>query len=304
MEYDLVILGGGPAGLTAAIYAGRYNLKTAVISNNFGGTANLAGEVENWPGIIGSGIEIMKTVKEQAEKFGAEFLSLNITSVKKDGEIFIIQNEKEEIRAKSIIVALGTQHRKLGVSGEGKFLGKGVTYCAICDGNFFRGKTVSVIGGGRSASRAALYLSDICEKVYVIYRKGKLRCEPIECQRLESKENVEFVYNSNVTEIIGENFVQKIKVLQENPGEEKQEKEIELNGVFIEIGADPSIVAVKDLGLELKGGYIVTDKNCKTNVKGVFAAGDITDNNVKQMINASGEGAVAAMSAYDYLIKK
>ena len=299
MEYDLVILGGGPAGMTAAIYAGRYNLKVALISNNFGGTANLAGEVENWPGAISSGVEIMKSIKEQAEKFGAEMKTLNVNSVKKDGEFFVIQNDGEEIKAKSLIVAFGTQHRKLGVPGEGEFLGKGVTYCATCDGNFFRNKTVAVVGGGRSATKAALYLSEICEKVYLIHRRNNLRCEPIECQRIENKENIELIYDANVKEIIGENVVKKIKVLQNDA-----EREIDVNGVFIEIGANPSTETLSELGLELENGYIKTDKETKTNVEGVFAAGDITNNNVKQMINAAGEGAVAAINVYDYLMKK
>ena len=299
MEYDLAILGGGPAGMTAAIYAGRYNLKVALISNNFGGTANLAGEVENWPGMISNGVEIMKNIKEQAEKFGAELITKNISSVKKDGEFFVIMSEDEEIKSKALIVALGTQHRKLGVPGEGEFLGKGVTYCATCDGNFFREKTVTVVGGGRSATKAALYLSDICEKVYLVHRRDSLRCEPIECKRIESKENIELLYNANVKEIIGENIVNKIKVLQNDT-----ERELEVNGVFIEIGANPSTETLSELGLKLENGYIVTDKETRTNVEGVFAAGDITNNSVKQMINAAGEGAVAAINAYDYLTKR
>ena len=298
MEYDLVILGGGPAGMTAAIYAGRYNLKVAVVSDNFGGTANLAGEVENWPGVISSGVEIMKNIKEQAEKFGAELLTKNISSVKKDGNMFVLKSEDEEIRAKALIVALGTQHRKLGVPGEGEFLGKGVTYCATCDGNFFRNKIVAVVGGGRSATKAALYLSEICEKVYLIHRRDNLKCEPIECERIGAKENIETIYNANVKEIIGENIVNKIKVLQND-----EEREININGVFIEIGSNPSTESLNELGLNIENGYIVTDKETRTNIEGVFAAGDITNASVKQMINAAGEGAVAAINAYDYLMK-
>lgn len=304
MEYDLIILGGGVAGMTAAIYAGRYDMKTALISTNFGGTGNLSGEVENWPSMISSGPEIMAKVKEQAEKFGAELITANFESVKKEGDIFIVQTEAGEFRSRALIIGLGTQHRKLGVPGEGEFLGKGVTYCATCDGNFFRGKDVAVIGGAGSAAKAAIYLGNICNKVYVVYRKGEVRCEPIEMEKMQAKDNIEFVYWSNVKEIIGENKVEKIKILQDTPEKEPEEKELNVDGVFIEIGADASLKGLDELGLELDEGHIKTDKNAMTNIEGVFAAGDITNNKVKQLINAAGEGAVAAIEAHEFLMRK
>ena len=155
-HYDLVVLGAGPAGLTAAIYAGRYNMKTLVIGKSIGGTANLAGEIENWPGYVGSGMELMVKFKEQAEKFGAKFLESEVEKVEKDDNGFVLHLMDKEIHGKTLIVALGTEHRKLNIEGEKKYLGKGVSYCATCDGNFFRNKEVAVIGGANSAAKAAL----------------------------------------------------------------------------------------------------------------------------------------------------
>jgi thioredoxin reductase (NADPH) len=300
MIYDTIILGGGPAGLTAAIYAGRYNMKTLVIADNFGGTANLAGELENWPGYIGPGMQLMATIKEQAEKFGAELITGNVQEIKKDNNEFILNyNESETAKGKTIIVALGTKHRKLGIPGEKEFLGKGVSYCATCDGNFFRNKKVAVIGGNDSAAKAALYLADICEKVTIVYRKDKLRCEPIYLEKIEKNEKIEIIYNSNPKEIIGETLVKELKIESEG-----KESSIEVSGVFIEVGATPATELVKDLKLELENNYIKTDKHTKTNIPGVFAAGDITNSAMKQMITASGEGAIAAHSAQNFILNK
>jgi len=302
--YDLLVLGGGPAGLTAAIYSSRYDMKTLVVSKDFGGTANLAGEVENWPGFVGAGIELMQKFKEQAESFGTEFLSGVVDRVERDGELFCINVNGEEIKGKTLLIALGTEHRQLGIQGEKKFLGKGVSYCATCDGNFFKGKRVAVVGGADSAAKAALYLSGICEKVNVIYRRHEMRCEPISLKRIKDKENIEVFYHSNPTEILGEGKVQKIKILTEEPEKDKVEREIDVEGVFIEIGATPATEVIEGLGLELDGKYIVVDRDAKTNVEGVFAAGDVTDNSLKQIVTSAAEGAIAAKSAHEYLMGK
>lgn len=298
MVYDTIILGAGPAGLTAAIYAGRYNMKTLVLSSDFGGTANLAGEVENWPGVIGAGIEIMSKIREQAEQFGAELVTANVQEVKKEGNEFVVKyNEGEVASSKTLIVTLGSKHRKLEIPGEEEFLGKGVSYCATCDGNFFRGKTVAVIGGSDSAAKAAIYLGDICEKVYIVYRRDKLRCEPIYLSNIEKNDKIEIVYGSTPEEIIGGNLVEKLKIKKGDSF-----SELGVNGVFIEVGSTPSTELVASLGLGLENGYIKTDKAAKTSVKGVFAAGDITDISMRQMITASGEGAIAAHSAQNYIM--
>lgn len=304
-EYDVLILGGGPAGLTAAIYAARYNLSTIVISKDIGGTANLAPEIENWPGFIGSGMELMQKIKEQAKGFGVEFMQGEIHSVERLQKLFKITVGEKELFGKTIILALGTEHKKLDIKGEKEFLGKGVSYCATCDGNFFRNKNVVVVGGANSAASAALYLSTLAKKVYILYRKHEMRCEPISLNKLKEKGNVEIVYFAKPLEIRGENKVTNIKVLIEEL--DKPEKTIELNvdGVFIEIGAKPVTDIIKNLGIELDcDGYLKTDKEMKTSAEGIFAAGDNTDNTLKQIVTAAGEGAVAAKTVQEYLKTK
>ena len=300
-HYDLVILGGGPAGLTAAIYAGRYHLNVAVIAKSFGGTANLAGEVENWPGYYGSGMELMNNFREQAEKFGAKFLSSEVDNVERDSNGFVFHINNKEVHSKSLIVALGSEHRKLNVPGEKEFLGKGVSYCATCDGMFFKNKTVAVIGGADSAAKAALYLSDLAKQVYIIYRREQMRCEPISLKKIENKANIKIYYNSEPKEIIGDKKVNKMIIEQSIPDKNTEKINLNVDGVFVEAGATPVVDIIHNLKLNLEKDYIVTDKDMKTSVKGVFAAGDNTNNKFKQIVVAAGEGAVAAKSAYDYL---
>ena len=297
--YDVLILGGGPAGLTAAIYTGRYNLKTLVVAGNFGGTANLAGEVENWPGRVGSGREIMADIKGQAEKFGAEFLEASFEKVEKVNGEFVLHYGDKSVTGKSLIVALGTEHRQLDIPGEKEFLGKGVSYCATCDGNFFKGKKVCVVGGADSAAKAALYLADICEKVSVVYRKHEMRCEPINLEKIKRRDNVEILYHSNPIEVLGESVVNGLKIDQDG-----DEKILDVSGVFIEIGATAASDVVKDLGLKMDRGYIVVGKDMKTDADGVFAAGDVTDGVMRQMVTAAGEGAIAAKGVHEFLMGK
>ncbi len=304
---DVLILGAGMAGLTAAIYATRYNLKTIVVGNNVGGTGNIVGLVENWPGFEGVGMDLMNKVVEQARKAGTIFVEGEISSVQKNKKEFYVELENTIVYGKSLIVALGMQHRKLNVKGEEKFIGKGVSYCATCDGTFFRNKTVAVIGGADSAAKAALYLSEMCKKVYIVYRKGELRCEPISLTKIKEKKNIEIHYFSQPAEIIGDNKVVGLKINQDcdsspEPKEKCKVINLDIDGVFIEIGAVPMLEVVKPLGVKTdKLGFISTDKETKTNVEGVFAAGDNTDTMFKQFVVSAGEGAIAAKSAYDYL---
>ena len=306
-EYDVMVLGGGIAGMTAAIYAVRYNLKTIVIGQTFGGAGNLAGHIENWPGFIGSGADLMNKVLEQAKEAGAKFVEGEISSIEKKGKEFSVEVGDKKIQAKTVILALGMQHRKLGVKGEKELTGRGVSYCATCDGMFFKNKTVMVIGGSDSAAKAALYLSEIAKKVYVSYRKSEMRCEPISLKKIHGKENIEINYFTNPVEILGDKKVTGIVLKQEesvgcpDPGKCKNLK-IDVDGIFIEIGAAPVIEVVNSLGVKLnEGGFIVIDRNCKTNIEGIYAAGDNTDTSFKQLVVASAEGAMAAKSAYDLL---
>ncbi|MBS3087209.1 FAD-dependent oxidoreductase [Candidatus Pacearchaeota archaeon] len=298
--YDVLILGGGPAGLTSGIYCGRYNLKSLIVAGNFGGTANLAGEVENWPGFMGSGRDLMNNIKKQAKKFGAEFLETSFEKVEKVDGLFVLHYGESFVKGKSLIVALGTEHRQLDIKGEKEFLGKGVSYCATCDGNFFKGKRVAVVGGADSAAKAALYLADICEKVTIIYRKHEMRCEPVSLSAICGKKNIEILYFSKPLEILGKGVVKGLKINTEGKGESI----LNVDGVFIEAGAVAATEVLKDLGLTMENGYVVTGKNCATNVLGVFAAGDVTNSEMRQMITAAGEGAVAAKGVHEFLMEK
>jgi len=302
--YDLLVAGGGPAGLTAAIYAGRYNMKTLVAAKSFGGAVNLAGEIENWPGFMGPGIELMGKIREQAEKFGAELIETEIREIKKTDGGFVMNLGGREVTGKTLLISLGSNHRELNVTGEKEFLGKGVSYCATCDGNFFRGKKVAVIGGANSAATAAIFLAGVCSEVNIVYRKEKMRCESISLEKLEKMENVKFHYYSNPTEIVGEEVVRKLKIEVEEPEKEKLEKELEVDGVFIEIGSIPATELIKNLGLAMEGDNIKTNDKTMTNIGGVYAAGDITNGPLKQMVTAAAEGAIAVREAQVHLIKK
>lgn len=300
-HYDVLILGAGPAGLTAALYAARYNLHTAVIAKSIGGTANLAGEIENWPGFMGSGTELMNKFKQQAEKFGAKFLEAEVTKVERDENGFVFHVNSHEVHGKAVIIALGTEHRKLEIPGEKDFIGRGISYCATCDGLFFRNKTVAVIGGADSAAKAALYLSEIAKKVYIIYRGNEMRCEPISFEKIKEKKNIEIYYNAVPTEVIGDKKVSALEISHTKKDTEEEIK-LELDGVFIEIGAMPVMEMIKSLKIKTdKDGYIITDKSTKTNQKGIFAAGDNTNSTLKQVVVASAEGAIAAKATRDFL---
>ncbi|MFH1452138.1 MAG: FAD-dependent oxidoreductase [archaeon] len=301
--YDCVIVGGGPGGLTAGIYAGRYNLKTLIIAKSFGGVANLAGEVENWPGYVGPGIDLMRTFRNQAEKFGAEMIEGEISKVDKIKSSFEIFVGDKKYFGRTLIVALGTEHRQLNISGEKKFLGKGVSYCATCDGNFFRGKKVAVIGGADSAAKATIYLSDICKEVNVIYRKDEMRCEPIVLKKINKRENVKIYYGAEPIEILGEKVVKGLKIKKVDSDGEK-EIILDLDGVFIEIGATPVSEVVKDLEIKRDSEFIVTNEKMATNVEGVYAVGDVRKSPMKQIITSASDGAIAAKSVHEFLTEK
>lgn len=295
-KYDLVILGGGPAGLTAAIYAARYHMNFIVISEGFGGTITGALEVENWPGKIASGTEIMNEIKKQADFLGTEYIQEKVDKIERKDKDYIIFAGEKKILTKSIIYALGTKHRCLNIPGEEEYKGKGVSYCATCDGRFFRNKTVAVIGGANSAAEGALYLADICENVYIIYRKDRLRCEPGTLELLEKKSNVEIIYNALPTLIKGESLVQFLEITQKD-----KKRFIPTKGIFIEIGADAVTDPLYGLDVKIDQGYVYTNKNTETNLPGLFAAGDVTNNLFKQMVTATGEGATAVASAFNYI---
>jgi len=295
MEYDLIIIGAGPAGLTAAIYAARYKLSTLVVGEQIGGMAAEADEICNFPSykkIIG--IELTKKMIEQVENLGVEIKNSYADSIKKIDSQFLVKTNSTEYKAKKIILATGTEKRKLGLKNEDKFLGKGISYCATCDAAFFKNKVVGVVGGSNSALTAALLLSKFANEIYIIYRKNKFfRAEPKWVEEVERNEKIKSIFNANVIELVGENKLEYVKL---DNGEK-----LNLDGLFVEIGSIPSVKLAEELGIELEENHIKVDKKQRTNMEGVFAAGDVTNSPLKQIIVACAQGAIAANSAYEEL---
>lgn len=304
-QYAVIIIGTGPAGLAAAIYAARYGVKNAVFGELSGGQAAEAHLIDNYPGVEDiSGAELTKKMTKHAEKYGADFFLSKVISVEKDPGGFTVKTAAgKTTKGKTIIFATGTQRRKLNVKNEEKFYGKGVSYCATCDGFFQKGKVVAVVGGSDSAAGAATYLSGIAEKVYLIYRKKELRCEKYWKNALNKAKNIEVLLETNILEILGKEKVEglKIKTLA------IKEQDINVNGIFIEVGSDPETKLAREMGVEIdEEGYIKTKENGATSVTGVWAAGDATDGSdkLKQIITAAAEGAIAARSVFKYLKKR
>lgn len=297
--YDVIVIGGGPAGLTAAMYSARYGLKTIFFETvDPVSQLSLAPKIENYPGFEGSGMELLNKMKEQAIKAGAESMFEKVNTIIKSNNGFVVKTESGEYETKAIIVATGGKHRELGVEGEKEFVGKGVSYCATCDGFFFKGKKVAVIGGGNAAVAEAIYLKDIGCNVFLIHRRDELRADKVMQDTLFSKK-IPVIWNSVVKRIEGRNKVERIVVY--NKVEDKEEI-INVDAVFIAIGLQPITEIVKDLGVKRDSrGYIIVDREQKTNVDGIFAAGDCCDNPLNQVVTACGSGAVAARSAYKFV---
>lgn len=299
-SYDLIILGGGPAGLTAAIYGGRAKLKTLVLEKALpGGQLNLAWRVENFPGFPQgiSGMELGKLMKEQAEKCGAQVRMEEVISTQLAGREKIVRTTEEEYQAKAVIIATGASHRHLNVPGEERLLGMGVSYCALCDAPFFQGKEVAVIGGGDSAVSDALYLAQYSSKVYLIHRRHQLRATPVLQERVWACREVRFIPAKVVREIKGEQKVEGLVLADVNNG---QESFLPLSGVFVAIGTVPNTALFRDQ-LELTNGLIKTNEFMETTLGGVFACGDVRFGSARQAITAAAEGAQAAISSYKYI---
>ena len=299
-NFDIIIIGAGPAGLTAGLYAGRQNSKALVIDKGLaGGLGSEVPMMENYPGFdLISGMELISKMKPQCEKFSEIRENQIIEDIeKRDDGIYIktkssIGDDFNEYLTKSVILATGASHKHLNVPGENEFLGRGVAYCATCDGMFFVNRNVLMVGGGNSAAQEALYLKNIGCNVKIVHRRDSLRCEH-RLEELLQEKGVEILWNSTIKEIRGEMAVNSVTLVRDGV-----EEEYETDAVFVAIGDAPSNDLAKQLGVELdENGYIITDKSQSTNVSGVYAAGDITGG-VKQWIVACGEGAVAAISAY------
>jgi len=295
--YDVAIIGGGPAGITAAIYCARYRLSSIVFCEEFGGQVTKTHRIENYPGFKTiSGVELAARFREQLEFNKVTIEESQVQGISKQGDTFLI-NAKTE--ARSVILAMGMKHRKLGIPGEEEFIGRGVSYCATCDGAFFRDKTVAVVGGNDSAAVAADILSQHAKKVYIIYRKESLRAEPAWIERLNAEPKIEIISKTNVVEIKGTSLVEKV-ILDTG-------KELKVDGVFIEIGSIPSTALTAGLGVKTdKDGFIPVDSSQATNIPGVYSAGDISSgsNRMWQIVAACSEGAIAAQSIFINLRKK
>ena len=299
--YDVLIIGSGPAGMTAAIYGKRAGLSVAVLEGNYinGGQILNTYEVDNYPGLPGiSGLDLADKFKEHAASHGAEFLRGKAESVSLEGNIKVVHTRKEDFRCRTLVIASGAVHRKLGVPGEETLNGMGVSYCATCDGAFFRDKTVAVVGGGDVAVEDAIFLARGCRKVYVIHRRDQLRAAKTLQDSLFATEGVEMYWNGVVTRIDGENKVRRITVENTKTGESQ---ELEVDGVFIAVGITPDTGFVKDF-VELDSqGYIIAGEDGKTSVPGVFAAGDVRTKQLRQVITAAADGANCITSAEEYL---
>lgn len=299
--YDIIIIGSGPAGLSAAIYAQRACLDTIVIEKNgiSGGQVLNTWEVDNYPGFPGvTGFELSRQFREHANKLGARVVQDEVVQVELSGNVKKVVCEEETYEARCVILASGAHHRTLEVPGEEELRGAGVSYCATCDGAFFRGRTVAVVGGGDAALEDAIFLARMCEKVYIVHRRDKLRGAKRLQERLQALENIEFVWNSETVAIEGNAQVEALRLRQTQTGEERR---LDVEGVFIAVGIAPESELYAGQVEFDEQGYIRADESGQTSVPGVFAAGDVRTKALRQILTAASDGANCVASAERYL---
>jgi len=299
--YDVVIIGGGPAGLSAGIYTSRARLSSLLIEKGaVGGQIINAELVENYPGFTAgiSGIDLTQAMHQQATRFGLETLAAEVTGIEINGQQKIVKTSQGDFTAGAIIIAGGSERQKLGVPGEAQYTGKGVSYCATCDGAFFRDKTVAVVGGGNAAVTEALELTKFASRIMLIHRRHELRATKILQEKVISQPKIEILWDTVVEEILGETFVNKIRVRNINT---KKESVLVVSGVFVSVGSQPATGYLKGLLTLNEVGAIVANERLETSVPGIFAAGDIRSNSIRQVIGAAGDGAVAAVNAGKYI---
>ena len=300
-QYDVAIVGGGPAGLSAAIYAARGGLKTVIFEKALiGGQITVTAEVENYPGFEESvsGFDIVEKMQKQAEKFDAEIKIEEVKAIGLEGLCKIVETNKATYRVKSVIIATGAHPRKLAVPGEEKYTGRGVSYCATCDGALYRDKVVAVVGGGDSAVEEAIFLTKFASKVYIIHRRDQLRAVKILQERVFANKKIEMIWDSVVQEIQGGDFVEKLLLYNKKT---KKNSELPLNGVFIFVGIIPSSELVESRVDFDDQNFIKTDETMHTEIPGVYAAGDVTHKVLRQIITAGSDGATAAFSAEKWI---
>ena len=299
--YDAVIIGAGPAGLTAGLYLARACVKVILLEKfQPGGQALLTDKIENYPGFPEpvAGPELMERMKKQAETFGLKIMDQEVTEVTRAGPAYLIKSTQSEYLSKAVLIATGAISRKLGVQGEERLTGRGVSYCATCDGPFFRGKEILVVGGGDRAIEEALFLTRFADKVNIIHRRGRLRAAKILQERAEKSPKINFILESVVTEILGEEKVEKVAAKNVKTGENFK---IPSQGVFIFVGTEPHTSFLKgSIPLDEKG-FIITDEFMQTSLPGIFACGDCRKKILRQVVTACSDGAVAAASAQTYI---
>ncbi len=299
MNYDVLIIGGGPSGLTAGIYAVRAGLSVAIVEKQFaGGQIANTESVENYPALLNvSGFELATKMLEHAEKLGVKIIYDNVINCKFDNNGKLVELESgNEINAKTVILCAGATPRKLGLQNEDKFVGRGISYCATCDGAFYKDKIVAVVGGGNTAVSDCLYLAKFAKQVHLIHRRDKLRASKADTEKLINS-GVNIIYNSVVSEIVGDNKISHIKLQNV---ENKEINEMQVDGVFVAIGQIPSNICPQIARDEY--GYILADEDMKTNIDGVFVAGDVRQKKVRQVVTAVSDGAIAAEMANEYIL--
>ena len=298
--YDIIIIGAGPAGLTAAIYARRASKSVLVLEAlSYGGQIINTPDIANYPATMHiSGYDFATKVYEQAQELGAEFVFEKAVGIKDNGDTKEVITDDNTYTAKAVIIATGSENRKLGVENEDKLVGRGISYCATCDGAFYRGKKVAVVGGGNTALEDALYLADLAETVYLIHRRDAFRGDESTVNALKERNNVKFIYNSNVTKLIAEKRLTAIEVTDKNTNEVTT---IELNGLFVAVGRIPENQNFAQLIKLDDSGYVSAGEDCITNVPGIYAAGDNRTKSVRQLVTAAADGAVAATEAVRFV---
>lgn len=298
--YDVVVIGAGPGGLTAALYASRSNLSTLLLERGIpGGQMNNTAEIENYSGFKSiMGPDLSTRMFEGAQQFGAEYGYGDVKEIKNGKQYKEIITADKTYRTRSIIIGTGAEHKKLGVTGEAEYNGRGVSYCAVCDGAFFKEKHIVVIGGGDSAVEEGTYLTQFADRVTIIHRRDKLRAQQILQDRAFKNEKVQFIWNSVVEEIEGEEAVNGVSVRNVKTGEVSK---IEAEGTFIYIGLLPNSEQFRDLGFTDEEGWIVTDENMETTVPGIFAIGDVRKTVLRQVATAVGDGSIAGNAAFQYV---
>ena len=302
--YDVIVIGGGPAGYTAAMYTARAGLTTALMEKLYaGGQMTQTSQIDNYPGFDQGidGFSLGMKMCAGAERFGVKSINAQVEAVRLDGPVKQLNTSQGEFFARAVIIASGADHRALGIDGEQALIGKGVAYCAACDGMLYRGKTVAVVGGGNSAAADALLLSRVAKKVYVIHRRDTLRATKIYHEPLKNAENVEFLWNSTISGLVSQAKLSGLEVTDVHSG---QTRTLELDGLFVSIGRAPATELFRGQ-LELDdAGYIVADETTRTSLDGVFAAGDVRTKAVRQIVTAAADGAVAAHYVEEYLMKE